>query len=574
MSQGKNKKNTDFKLDNKIGIVFRKSFLNEVFDILTMKSDIYRTFKALKNINTLFTSLDLDKYKGNSELEALIWLICYFSKELLSGVTNPEIIAEMVKHKPEYDSLKEDIISMSLNKEDNISAVEVKKIYDIISDNLQDGYVINTKEEIINLLDDIDLDEPGSNVKLRNRLFDIAQSLVDIKYNTSVIDNTMSFNSGDIDSVKKSVGQTIDSLKESTGILKTGIKRLNTLLSPGYKNGRIYIYLASPAGGKSVMLLKSALDIRQFNPGFKNKNPSMTPCVLYITMENTFNETIERLWGMIYDDPITMFSQEQATEMMCNALGINVNKKDDGIIINKKDDDLLSQLSSDDNKKLEPNIEIIIRYYTYRSISTEDLYTIIQDLADENYEVIALIVDYVKRIRPSVTNLDSVKRELDRIVNELKALAVIKNIPVITAQQLNRTAISAIDNANRSGGADLIKNAGREHVGDAIELLEVGDWVALCNIEYKPGTNEKYMCILTVKRRSVEQGESEDLKKLTYIAHPFSQINGLRILNDMDTDKVLSLKSLATDIDIGPTDKTNAVPRKKLDAKPFEEDDL
>lgn len=938
MAQGKRnkKKKVDINdtINSKLGIVFRKSLLKEVFDILTMKSDIYRTFKALKNINTLFTHIDMDQYKGNSELEALIWLICYFSKEMLAGVSNPELIAEMVKHKPEYDSLKEDIISMSLNNTNNISPIEVKRIYDIISENLQDGYVVNTREEIINLLDDIDLDQPGANAKLRDRLFDVAQSLMDVRHQTNLVDNTLSFNSGDTDSMKVSINQTIESLKESTSILKTGIKRLNTLLSPGYQNGRIYIYLGAVSSGKavpnstkiptpngftkmgdlhvgdyvfnlwgdpikvtgvfpqgkqdtyqvtlsdgrtakcnkehlwyvlveshgvwkprvittgemindyerqspsrptnhyyrycvpanravdfnhqnipidpwvmgyiigngccrerdfkiscpdewapneigkklniipvkekggnyswffrdpnhinpnnriynkdiigdipevynkyshekripkeylynssyirlellrglmdsdgsisikynekgtikstisystvspglvedvkillwslgmscgvytrkqegkrdqyqisihignditptlfnyppklerantlsiyknkrryerihitkiekleeqteqtcimvddilhvylteqfipthnSVILLKSALDIRQFNPGFKNKNPTMKPCVLYITMENTFNETIERLWNMMYDDPITRYSPDQATEMLCKALGIDIQQDEDKVIF-KNTDNLLAQLDDVDEQKLEPNIEIIIRYYPYREISTDDLYTIIQDLADENYEVVALALDYVKRIRPSVGGLDSVKRELDRIINELKALAVIKNIPVITAQQLNRSAMSAMDNAAKGGQGDLVKNAGREHIGDAIEILEVGDWVCAVNIEYKPGTDEKYLAFKVLKRRRLDANIDMETRNITYIAHPFAKDNGLRLINDMNTNDIMSVRSLSSDILGDNVDKTNAVPRKKMETKDFEEDDI
>ena len=51
-----------------------------------------------------------------------------------------------------------------------------------------------------------------------------------------------------------------------------------------------------------------------------------------------------------------------------------------------------------------------------------DLYGIIKDLYDDGTEVIALILDYVKRIRPAEKGA-SEKEELKNITNELKTLA-------------------------------------------------------------------------------------------------------------------------------------------------------
>ena len=72
---------------------------------------------------------------------------------------------------------------------------------------------------------------------------------------------------------------------------------------------------------------------------------------------------------------------------------------------------------TDDN-----NIDIIIKEYKNREIDTNDLYSIINDLADEGVEVVTLIVDYMKRIRPAERANDE-KTELKNISNELKEVA-------------------------------------------------------------------------------------------------------------------------------------------------------
>jgi len=448
----------------KIGVFFKKSILKSIVKILTMEHAGFRTFKSVKNINRLFSNIDTTKYQNNHELLSYIWCINYISKQWLSGVIDPEIIVEMAKRQPDYDNIKGDIITTCMNDPNIITSIEAKMIFDLISEALQYGYVTAMKEEYINLLDDISLDEPGAFRTLVDRLFLVSQSLLDIKHSTNMVANKVEFNTADMDSVKESISQTIDSLKSSNNIFKTGIRRLNTLLSPGYMNGRIYIYLGLPGSGKSLILLKSALDIRKYNPDFKPKTPGMKPAVLYITMENTFTETIERIWSMSFDEPIVNYSEEEAIEKLCKELGIDLLKNENINEYNKSD---LSSLINEDKDNEKTNIEIVMQYYPYRSINTDDLFTIIQDLKDENLEVCALVFDYIKRIEPSIPIVDNPRLELGRIIDELKALSVINDIPVITAHQMNRSAAATVDAAARQGKGDTNKLVGRENVGDS-----------------------------------------------------------------------------------------------------------
>lgn len=551
----------DVKID-KIGVFFKKSILKSIVKILTMEHGGFRTFKSVKNINRLFTNIDMGKYQNNQESQSYIWCINYISKQWLEGVIDPDVIAEMAKRQPEFDNVKGDIISTCANDPNIISAPEAKAIFDLVGEALQYGYVASLKDEYINLLDDISLDSPGAFKELVNRLFLISQSLIDIKHNTNMVANKVTFNTADPDSMKEAISQTINSLKTSNNIFKTGIRRLNTLLSPGYMNGRLYVFMGLPAGGKSLILLKSALDIRKYNPDYKPKTPGMRPCVLYITMENSFTETIERVWNMSFDDSIVNYSEEEAYEKICKELGITRILNEDVEAYNTDTGEKLEAQLIDENLEGKTNIDIVMKYFSYREISTDDIFTIIQDLRDENMEVCALVFDYIKRIQPSVPVPDNVKLELNRIINELKALAVIGDIPVITAHQMNRTAAATVDAAARQGKGDVTKLAGRENVGDAWEVVETGDWVAIVNIEYKPGTDEKYIVINVVKRRRIDIADSE-FAKYTYLAHPFAKNNGLRLIDDVPLDKVLSLQSLATDINLVGKEKENAVPRLK-----------
>jgi hypothetical protein len=520
----------------------------------------FRTYKSVKNINRLFNNIDMDKYKGNQELESYLWCIQFISKQWLDGIVDINLIVEGAKHSQDYDNIKESIILTSMSDSDVISAPEAKMIFDLVGEALQYGYITSLKDKYISLLDDIDLNQPGAFRNLVNRLFSISQSLLDIKHNTSLIGNKVTFNTSDLDSVKEAVSETISSLKTNNNIFKTGIRRLNTLLSPGYMNGRVYLYLGVTGSFKSGMLLKSALDIRKYNPDFKSKTPGMKPCVLFITMENSFTETIERIWNMSFDDSITNYTEDEAIEKISERLGV-IREVDDKL--DNDSNDLLSKLNNLDEHYKNSNIEIVIKYFSYREISTDDIFTIIQDLKEDNLEVCCFILDYVKRIRPSTAIVDDVRLELNRIINELKALAVMYDIPVITAQQMNRVASSIVDSAIRQGKGDVTKLVGREHIGDSWNLLETCDWAAVLNIEYKQNSDDKYLVINVVKRRRIDSNESS-FAKYTYLAHPFSKNNGLRLVDDFDLDKVLSLQSLVTDISDVNKEKTNATNRLKV----------
>lgn len=553
-------KTNEIKFD-KISVFYKRPILKSILKILTMEHSGFRTFKSVKNINRLFANLDLKKYQNHQELLSFIWCISYISKEWLSGVVSPDIIIEMAKRQPDFDNIKNSVIEECINDPNIVTPPEAKMIFDLIAEALQLGFVGAVRDEYITLLEDIDLNDSGAFRVILERLFMISQSLLDIKHNTNLVANKVTFNTADIDSVKEALSSTIESLSVSNNMFKVGIRRWNTLLSPAYMNGRLYTYIGAPGSGKSLILLKTALDIRKYNPDYQPRTPGMRSCVLYITMENSFTETIERIWNMTFDDPITNYSVDEATDILCNELGITRILKDDVVVTDLDTNErTLADLIKEPDESNKSNIELVIKYFSYREINTDDLFTIISDLRDENMEVCTLVFDYIKRIEPATPAADNVKLELNRIINELKALAVREDIPVVTAHQMNRAGAAVLDNAVRQGKGDGLKNVGREHTGDAWEVIETSDFVAMTNIAYKPGTADRYMELEVVKRRRIDSSESE-FAKYTYLAHPFSKKNGLRLIDDINIDKVLSLQSLVSDIDIIDKEKANAVPR-------------
>lgn len=91
----------------------------------------------------------------------------------------------------------------------------------------------------------------------------------------------------------------------------------------------------------------------------------------------------------------------------------------------------------------------------------------------------------------------------------------------------------------------------------------------MTNITYKPDSNIRYVELSAVKRRRIDASEAE-MARFSYLVHPFSEKNPMRLIDDIFLDKVLSLQSLVSDIDNGvDKEKVNAVERLKI-IKPSE----
>jgi hypothetical protein len=243
-------------------------------------------------------------------------------------------------------------------------------------------------------------------------------------------------------------------------------------------------------------------------------------------MENDIDETIERIFNMSGSDGnIRDYSAKQVIQKL----------RIDGSLSLKADN----------------SFDIIIKYYPNRSIDTNDLYTIVKDINDSGEEVEVLILDYVKRIKPAEKAKDE-KEELKNITNELKTLAKLEDLCVITAQQLNRSAAATVDTAMRDHKSDVTKLIGRENVGSAWEIMENADWSCIINPDKKQGTDEDYLDFKLVKRRYRSFEASEELSRMTYFAHPYDGKSSFRLIDDINLDKSVSCTSLSADLVANP----------------------
>lgn len=94
--------------------------------------------------------------------------------------------------------------------------------------------------------------------------------------------------------------------------------------------------------------------------------------------------------------------------------------------------------------------------------------------------------------------------------------------------------------------------------------IENSDVVIIINPEVKSDTNELFLTFKLLKRRYRSSEEDEKLRRLEYFNHPFEPDNGIRLIDDIEMDKPLSLESLSTKFEAvdDKRGKTNAVERE------------
>lgn len=273
----------------------------------------------------------------------------------------------------------------------------------------------------------------------------------------------------------QSMLETYKQLSSPSNRLIFGSQALNALTGGGVEASRVYTLLGLPGEGKSSTLIDMAIEIKRYNKDYKCADPTKRPCVVLLVMENSIKETIQRIFSMCVGKDMLNYSEQEV---------MNILKTQGNLTVSGSDP-----------------IDLIVKFRPHLSEDTSYLYTLCEDLEDEGYEVICLIQDYIKRIRSVDGSFGGdLRLQLGAVINEFKVFATLKNIPVITASQLNRAATSAIDEARIKNKADLVRLIGRSNVGESNLIIENSDWIALIAPEYDKDGN-KYLGIQRVKSR-------------------------------------------------------------------------
>lgn len=334
-----------------------------------------------------------------------------------------------------------------------------------------------------------------------------------IKENVCVSSVSESLSLSDDEQFEATVAHMYNRAIDGSTKLKTGIQAINRSLNGGFENDRCYIYLGLPGEGKSSTLLNLALQIKGNNKDIVTKDPTKRPTILFLTMENTLNETLERVFSiLVSDDDISEFGGYKEIMQLLRQNGLGVTN--------------------------ESPIDIEFRYVPSNSVDTDYLYTIYDEMSANGQEVVCLVQDYIKRIRPRDFKLmgGDMRIALGAVVDEFKEFAIAKHIPVITASQLNRDAAKIIDEGRKSSEADLVRKVGRANIGESTLITENAD-SAFILVPEDGADGRKYLGMANAKKRFKTQSSQ-------FFYLPYSKERPLELLQDIHLAEPLSKLSL------------------------------
>ena len=466
-------------------------FLLSVIKILASDNTILR--RQLINIKRFLDVVDREYYSSDNHIDAML-ITCDSlldtKMKLGTSLKLDDIIFNINLLLPDadYEEVKNDLIipQIQVAKTDSIET-ELSYVSASLDQNLKFSYILDVKEDLIDLSSELTTcsykDFP-----------DVLKA-----FRTLLTDMTAYFRSTDTSDTLNKIMHTSDpafydylydtyeAIRNPSSSLQTGWVALNSALGPrgGFINKNLYIYHANTNSFKSALLLHIARMIKQYNAPKLMEEFKLTgkiPTILFIEAENDLDEDNERLYKM-------------------------VAKKDIGSNTGRAELTDSWKHTFDMDKENNP-IDIAMLHVDARSLSVDDIDTNIDMLEEEGYHVIACIVDYIGLIKPREEDMGKENRiQLKNIADDMLSLAKNRNIPVITAHQLNRSGGAILTNTKMQGGSNAVMQMSSEFVGESYGIEQAASWSMFIDVETHDG--KKYLTCKRGKARGDRSGSSK-----------------------------------------------------------------
>jgi len=487
------KKGKSVKVEQKINLDLDLNSLNLFCSfIISSNKNIKRSH--IINLRNLFEIIDLSNYKDDERIKRIDFIKRGIEGRLDLNLTDPTMILSHING----GFLDKSLIDTGNFNE--LSNAELEWINGTVSETLNNAYLYFNIDKLIEAamaFKSADYTRMWESANLVRSV--ITDCHTEFRRNDARAVNDTMFSLVP-DKFDACMRQFHEELSNPSRKLRTGMVAWNEMLNGGFENQRVYAIFGLPSEGKSTTLLDLCLQIKRHNKDYILKDPTKRPCVVFLTMENGERETIERIWAMITDKgEMSHFTVEEV---------MNILRTEGELYL------------SDDNP-----VDIIIKYVPGESVDTGYLYTLTEDLEDDGYEVICLIQDYLKRIRPVYNSNAEIRVQYGSIINEFKVFAILKDIPVITASQLNREATKHIDEGRKANKADLLRLFGRSNIGESQLILENIDAGYFIVPEYN-SEGAKYLGIQKVKSRFYSMIE--------WFYQPYTEYSPIKFVEDVN----------------------------------------
>lgn len=505
----------------KIKVKFDVALLNTLIKYIRCE---YVGLSSLSQLRKFINFLDISAYEYEEAiyprlrcLDILTRLICE------DGIHDENILRSSLGEEYPQGIDVIDQVGFGINQ---LSSSECDFITDSIRVRVQTIAISTKKAELLETLEKIDASSFSSSyVELVEKVRRLMTELITEIQMTDSDQGLLREFAFSMNDAAALIDKIVKKAKRPASVLQTGIRQLNAILSPGFQSGRMYCFLGGSGKFKSGTLLNIAEQIRRFNPQIPAYENGLRKCILFITLENSIEETVERIYDMYCETNGNI--RDDDTQQVMNALKTNGGY----------------------DFTATSGIDIFMKYAGNLEINTGEIHVYMKELREKGYMPICIILDYIKRI-DSVHNSNGDERiRMSFVAKELKTIAQYYEIPLITAMQLNREGNSIIDAAMRESKQDVARFVGSSSIGNAWDIIEDSDWVCLINPEIQISTGNKFLTFKRLKIRGKADLPEGGGNPIDYFNHPFEAENGIRLQTDVDKEKTVSLMSLATDLE-------------------------
>lgn len=452
---------------------YRSHLVSERFLLMIIKvlaSDITVNRRSLANIKRFLTIIDRDYYCRSENIEAML-LVC----DLLVSIRtkNPHGVSlESLSYKVEnllvepYDKVRDQLIIPQINvAKDELPEDDLEYITNSLDQNLKFSYILDVKDNLIELTNDIETSSYTDFPNLLHQYRDLITGIMNFFRSTDSSSMTNEIvHTGD-PTFLDILYDTYEAIRNPASALQTGWQALNSALGPrgGFQNKNLYCLHANTNSFKSAMLLHISRMIKEYNASRvieEFKRTGKIPTILHISMENDNDEDNERLYKTVVKKDLgKCTSREELNQSWEHNFG------------------------NSDSEEENP-IDISFLHVDARSLSVDEIDVIIENLEEEGYRVIACVVDYLGLIKPRLEDMGKDNRlQLKNIADDLLSLAKNRDIPVITAHQINRSGGAVLTNLKNQGGVNAISQMTNEFIGESYGIEQAVSWSAFIDIE-------------------------------------------------------------------------------------------
>lgn len=468
--------------------------------------------RFVANVAKLFSMVDDSDFRNDAEKDLRVYVIRKILAALLANdhLADPEEIKNSVDLSGRLYDQAQPLLESYYGQ--TVDELEMKSIDSMVSQKVKYGIVVSDSDRLVNMIDDVRSENYDDLAKamtgIESCTSEFSRELRAARESADETRNEIDLSDG---SFSNALERVIKKQANPSNKIRTGVKALNDMMNGGYEDGRLYVAMGMAKGWKSGFLLNSACWAKLYN-NVSPKDPMKRACIVYLTLENSIDETILRLAcfskGNDYD--LAKESSGAAADMLKKA-----------------------KLYTPDDPT---SPELVMIYKPPKSICVDDIKAMLDDLGKEGKECVFLIIDYLKRIRPNVPNKNGeIRIDLGNITDDLCALAKARDIPVLTAMQLNRDAFKEYEQADDlASKTKAVYQMGASNVGESIDIVQNADYAFIINRTVVQNRNEAGDLestdrILTVKLVAC-RGKQPDIMQFS---HPFADNNDLRLDEDV-----------------------------------------